>query len=48
MKDENGKVTIEGYYDGIEITPDVKKILDSTLTMKWNYWTCSKLQVLIK
>ena len=30
MKDENGKVTIEGYYDGIEITPDVKKILDST------------------
>ena len=25
MKDENGKVTIEGYYDGIEITPDVKK-----------------------
>ena len=30
MKDENGKVTIEGYYDGIEITPDVKKILEST------------------
>ena len=30
MKDENGKVIIDGYYDGIKIGPEVKKILDST------------------
>ena len=27
MKDENGKVTIDGYYDGIEISPEVNKAL---------------------
>ncbi len=28
MKDEAGRVTIPGWYDGIELTPEVQKILD--------------------
>ncbi len=28
MKDENGVVTIDGYYDGIEISDDTRKILE--------------------
>jgi acetylornithine deacetylase/succinyl-diaminopimelate desuccinylase-like protein len=27
MKDENGKVLVDGYYDGIEMTPEVKALL---------------------
>ena len=27
MKDDNGKVTINGYYDGIEITPEIESLL---------------------
>lgn len=30
MKNERGKVVISGYYDGIAITPTIKKILEST------------------
>ena len=29
MKDDEGRVTIPGYYDGISISPEVKKILDA-------------------
>ncbi len=28
MKDEDGRTTIEGYYDGIEISPEVRGVLD--------------------
>lgn len=30
MKDENGRVIIPGYYDGVELSDDVKKILAQT------------------
>ena len=29
MKDENGRVTIDKYYDGIEITPETKTVLNN-------------------
>lgn len=29
MKDDNGKVILEGYYDGIEITDEIRKVLAS-------------------
>lgn len=29
MKDENGKVLVEDYYNGIEISPEVSKVLES-------------------
>lgn len=29
MKDEEGRVTIPGFYDGIDITPEIKKVLDA-------------------
>ena len=37
MKDEDGKVTIKGYYDGIKLVPKSKKFSNSTPHNEKNY-----------